>query len=123
MSGSPSLPQAHEGQSERAGLLRLAYRTDPAVGIKVNVIQRWARGDIAAPVMSASSGPKDYTRNHIWSIFDRYEWVEAVVMVRGQYSQIGADNHPSPPFLLLAGPGGSVFDMAGKEVIAEDVPA
>ena len=25
------------------------------------------------PVMSASSGPKDYTRaNHVWAIFDRY---------------------------------------------------
>jgi len=99
--------------------LRLCYRNDPAVGITVNVIHRWARGDIDGPVMSASSGPKDYTRNHIWSIFERYEWVAAVVMARGLYSQIGQDKHPSLPFLLLVGADGRVFDMAGKEVIAE----
>jgi len=102
--------------SEPLPRLRLAYADDLEVGIIVHLIHRWDRGDIAEPAMSASSGPKDYTRNHIFSIFDHYEWVAAVLMVRGEYSQIGADKHPSPPFLLLLNAEGLAYDMAGKEV-------
>jgi hypothetical protein len=102
---------------------RVAYYADPAVSIRVNLIRAWERGEIDAPVMSASSGPKDYIRNHIWAIFDRFPRVARVLMVRGEHSQIGKDQHPSPPFLLAVDAVGEVWDMAGKPVvIQEDEP-
>jgi hypothetical protein len=88
---------------------RVAYRDDPAIGFRVVVVRAWARGEIEEPVMSASSGPKPYTRNHVWAIFDRYPAVARVMIVRGEYTG-------SIPFLLVTDGAGRVFDMAGKEV-------
>jgi len=99
--------------------MRVSYRENPEIVIEVNLIQSWRRGDIPEPAMSASSGPKDYTRNHIWAIFDRYPSVHRVLMVRGRYSEIGVKKHPSPPFLLVENQFGEAFDMAGKPVLVE----
>ena len=99
--------------------MRVAYRADPAVTITVNLIRSWERGEIQEMAMSGSSGPKDYTRNHIFSIFERYPRVMRVLMVRGEYSQIGADKRLSAPFLLVLDGFGRYFDMAGKEVVIE----
>jgi hypothetical protein len=92
--------------------MRVSYREDPAVSIDVDLIQRWERGEIDGPVMSASSGPKDYARNHIWAIFDRYPDITRVVMLRGEYLK-------SAVFLLVVRADGQVFDMAGKQVVLE----
>ena len=47
--------------------MRVAYRDEPAIGITVNLIRAWKRGEID-PVTGAS-GLKDYTKNHVWHIF------------------------------------------------------
>ena len=99
--------------------MRLSYESNPQRGLEVELIFTWRRGEIPEPVMSASSGPKDYTRNHIFFIFERFPLVERVLMVRGRYSEIGADRHPSPPFLLVENANGEAFDMAGKPVVVE----
>lgn len=91
---------------------RVLYREDPTIGFAVKLIRSWARGEIQEPVMSASSGPKDYLRNQIWSIFDRYPAIDHVQLVRGEYLR-------SIPFLLVINSAGQVFDMAGKEVVVE----
>jgi hypothetical protein len=94
--------------------MRVSYREDPAVSFTANLIRAWARGEIEGPVMSTSSGPKDYVRNHIWAIFDRFPDVASVLMVRGEYTH-------SRPFLLVTNEAGQIFDMAGKEVEAKEV--
>lgn len=98
---------------------RVAYYEDPAVSIRVNLIRAWERGEIEM-VMSASSGPKDYARNHICAIFDRFPRVQRVLMVRGEYAEIGKDHHPSPPFLLVVDGAGEVWDMAGKPIVMQE---
>ncbi len=88
---------------------RVSYREDPAVSFRANLVRAWDRGEIAEPVMSASSGPKPYVKNHIFAIFDRFPSVARVLMLRGEYSQ-------SVPFLLVTNEAGQYFDLAGKEV-------
>jgi hypothetical protein len=99
---------------------RVAYQDHPAVYMRANLIRSWDRGEIE-PTMSASSGPKDYTKNHVCAIFDRFPQVARIFMVRGEFSQIGKDGHPSPPFLLVADLAGQVWDMAGKPVMFEPI--
>ena len=99
----------YSGQNRR---MRVAYKHDPAIGITVNLIRSWKRGEIAEPVMSASSGPKAYLRNDIWSIFDTYPDIARVLMVRGEYLR-------SIPFLLMVSESGQVVDMAGKAVVVK----
>jgi hypothetical protein len=95
--------------------MRVSYLDNPAGGITVNLIHSWNRGEIEQ-VMSASSGPKDYVKNRVWQIFEDHPAIARVLMVRGQYSQISADKHPSPPFLLVVDAAGRAFDMASQEV-------
>lgn len=97
---------------------RLSPAADPAVGFTVNILRAWTRGEgeMQELVMSASSGPKDYTRNHIFAIFDKFPDIARILMVRGEYSEIGKDRHMSPAFLLCVNAAGEVFDMAGELV-------
>jgi transcriptional regulator of acetoin/glycerol metabolism len=99
--------------------MRVSYLDHPAVGITVNLVRSWDRGEITAQTMSASSGPKDYVRNRIWQIFEDHKNVVRVLMVRGEFSQIGSDKHPSPPFLLVADAAGKTFDIEGREVTVQ----
>lgn len=92
--------------------MRVSYRDEPHVSFKANVIRAWERGEIEAPVMSASSGPKDYVRNHVFAIFDRHRDAARVLMMRGEYTR-------SVPFLLIADADGHAFDMVGREVVIE----
>jgi len=94
-------------------MYRVFYLEDPAVAFKGTLIREWKRGEIEEPVMSASSGPKDYTANHIWAIFDRYPTISSVLMMRGQYTR-------SPAFLLVTDAEGQVWDMAGKPVVMKE---
>jgi hypothetical protein len=90
--------------------LKVSYLDDPASGsMIVTVIRRWKRGEMEGPIMSGSSGPKDYLRNHVWEIFDRFGDVQGVWLVRGRYAT-------SAMFLLLADPTGRLFDITGQEV-------
>lgn len=48
-----------------------------------NVVADWKRRDIPQPVMSASSGPKDYLKNSIWAAFNQVAAIDRIVMVIG----------------------------------------
>jgi hypothetical protein len=87
--------------------MKVAYLEDPAIDITVNLIKAWDRGELQ-PV-TGSSGLKDYTKNHVWAIFDQMPEIVRIMMVRGEYLQ-------SIPFLLVIDRAGKVFDMAAKEV-------
>ena len=89
--------------------MRIAYLEAPEVSIVATLVRTWKRGEVEEPVMSASSGPKPYTRNHVFAIFERYPLVTSVLILRGQYTR-------SVPFLLVTNEAGQFFDMAGKEV-------
>ena len=89
--------------------MRVAYRDEPAIGITVNLIRSWKRGEIT-PVSSASSGLKDYVFNHVWRLFEELAFAARIVMVRGEYST-------SPPFLLIADSAGRWFDVLAREVV------
>lgn len=71
------------------------------------MVYAWNRGDIDAPVMSSSSGPKDYIKNQIWSVFNQRPEVTRVVMVRGG----------GPPFLLMRTRDNYWFDVTGEQVV------
>lgn len=91
--------------------MRVAFESDPAQGITVNLIRAWERGELK-PMMSTSSGLKDYLCNDIWSIFESYPTVARVLMVRGEYAR-------SIPFLLMVSASGQVADMAWNAVVIE----
>lgn len=76
-----------------------------STSLDVTVIHLWNRADLPAVVMSASSGPKDYLCNRIFTVFESVRAADAVAMVRAN----------GPAFLLLRS-GEKYFDMAGKEV-------
>jgi hypothetical protein len=84
---------------------RVCYRDEPGTALTVSLIHQWRRGDITEPVMSASSGPKDYVKNRVYAIFESNPAIDSVSMVRGG----------GPPFLLLR-IGRSYFDMSNREV-------
>ncbi len=89
--------------------MRVAYRDEPAIGITVNLIRSWKRGEIT-PVSSASSGLKDYVLNHVWTVFEQLPFASRVLLVRGEYTQ-------SVPFLLIVTAAGKVFDVTAREVV------
>jgi hypothetical protein len=88
---------------------QISSREDSALSIQVNLIRHWRRGEIAAPVMSTSSGPKDYFCNLVWDIFDKRDDIESVWLVRGQYAS-------SVTFVLVGDRDGRIWDRAGVEV-------
>lgn len=90
-----------------------AARIEYAAGgpaLDVREIFTWDRGDLAAPVMSSSSGPKDYVKNQIWGLFNANPRLARVVMVRAE----------GPPFLLLKRDDGFWFDVTGVQVANAD---
>ena len=52
--------------------------------LEVRRIAAWNRGDIEAPVMSASSGPKDYFKNEIYALFQSDPELQRIVLVRAR---------------------------------------
>ena len=87
---------------------RVHYKDAPDQGMTVRLIQTWSRGDIPAPIMSASSGPKAYMKNDVYAVFDTNPAIDAVLMVRGS----------GPPFFLLR-VGRKYFDVSKREVEVE----
>ena len=79
---------------------------DMQESLRVRLICEWHRGFMPGPVMSNSSGPKDYFKNQIWSALE----ADRIVMVRGS----------GPPFLLSQNENGVWFDATGKEVVGMD---
>ena len=61
---------------------------------------------MAGPVMSSSSGPKDYFKNTIWDLFEHLPYVDLIMMVRGG----------GPPFLLFKSSLGHWVDVTGTAV-------
>ncbi len=88
--------------------IRVSYKDAPDIALTVHVIHTWRRGDIEAPIMSSSSGPKDYVKNKIFALFESNEDISAVVMLCAHVT----------PFLLRR-IGNSYFDATNQEVIAE----
>lgn len=82
--------------------------------IVVSLVREWARGDIVAPVMSASSGPKDYLKNQIFAAFDADPGLERIRLVVGEYLR-------SAPFALFYR-SGSWSDASGRAVEMSDLP-
>jgi hypothetical protein len=76
--------------------------------LRVRHIYTWDRDKMPPPVMSASSGPKDYIKNQICTLFDAHPEVDRVVMVRAS----------GPPFLLMRSEAKYWFDVSGKQVIS-----
>ena len=71
----------------------------------------WDRDDIPAPIMSASSGPKDYFKNHIYQEFlDRPEIMRITLCTIARTGQ---------PFAIFRDQQNCWFDASGKQVIAE----
>jgi hypothetical protein len=85
--------------------LRIQYAEGGPL-LEVRAIAAWDRGFMDAPVGS-SSGPKDYIKNDIWSIFQAQPEVNRVVMVRASGS----------PFLLIRSTDNRWYDVTGKQVI------
>lgn len=86
---------------------RVSYKSAPHQALTVRLIHAWHRGDITAPIMSASSGPKAYFKNDIFYLFETNPLVEAILMVRAH----------GPPFLLRV--GRQYFDIGNREVEVE----
>jgi hypothetical protein len=88
--------------------IRLSYKDAPDRALIVRLVRSWDRGDIDAPIMSASSGPKAYVKNMVFALFESNAAIDAVLMVCGG----------GPPFLLVR-VGNIYFDMIKREVVAE----
>jgi hypothetical protein len=87
---------------------RVSYKSAPDQMLTVRLIHAWHRGDITEPIMSASSGPKAYTANDVFYLFDTNPLVEAVLMVRAN----------GRPFFLMR-VGRQYFDVGHREVEVE----
>jgi len=87
---------------------RISYKDAPDQALTVRLIHAWHRGDITAPIMSASSGPKAYIKNDVYYLFETNPLIEAVLMVRSS----------GPPFFLLR-VGRMYFDVTNREVEIE----
>lgn len=88
----------------------ISYKDSPDQALTVRLIHAWHRGDIEAPIMSASSGPKGYVKNDVFYLFESNPAIDAVLMVRGG----------GPPFFLFR-IGRSYFDVLAREVQIEAV--
>ena len=87
---------------------RVRYKDAPEQGLTVRLIHAWHRGDIPAPIMSTSSGPKPYIKNDVFYLFEANPDIDAVLMVRSG----------GPPFFLLRA-GRIYFDVTSREVEIE----
>lgn len=76
-------------------------------GLHVRLIYTWTRAAVMAvgQIMSSSSGPKNYLRNDIYSIFERDPAIDAAYLVRA-----------SGPAFLLIRKGKLYFDATSAEV-------
>jgi hypothetical protein len=89
--------------------MRLSYKEAPHQALTVSLVYTWKRGDIAAPIMSASSGPKDYVKNKIFALFESDDALDEVLMVCA---------HCSVPFVLRH-IGSTYIDATNREVVVE----
>ena len=82
---------------------RVRYVDSPD-SLAVKLIKTWKRGDIK-PVMSASSGLKDYIKNQVWTLFEHDKEIDAVSMVIA-----------NGPFFLIIRKGRKYYDVGKEEV-------
>jgi hypothetical protein len=82
-------------------------------GIEVDVWGDYKRGDIAAPVMSTSSGPKAYLKNIVYYAFEGNPAIERIRLCVGRHRE-------SVPFALFRREGcwrdctGRIVECGGK---------
>jgi hypothetical protein len=87
-------------------MMAVVRYADSQQGLPISLIATWNRGDIAAPVMSASSGPKEYLKNDVWLLFDTHKQVNRVILVRSAGAL----------FFLMRDGANCWFDVKGKQV-------
>jgi len=92
---------------QTAKSIRIHYADSPNVALTVRLIYTWERSGMSGPVMSASSGPKDYIKNQVWEVFESAPRSIRVVAVRAN----------GPMFFLVQMDDRCWFDMAGKQVV------
>jgi hypothetical protein len=88
--------------------LRLQYSDDGEQSLEVRLIRVYHRSDPDirdGPVMSISSGPKDYVKNQICSVFEQDLAIEDVSVVRA-----------NGPMFIIMRKGSQYFDVSGREV-------
>lgn len=91
--------------------MKIRY-ADGGAALDVRLIAVWRREVLPGPVMSSSSGPKDYLKNQIWSAFNQVRAVDLIAMVRA-----------SGPMFLLLRAGGRWHDVTAREVVGVEVAA
>ena len=74
--------------------------------LRIRLIYTWNRGDMDGPVMSTSSGPKNYIKNQVWELFAACPNAVRVVAVRAS----------GPMFFLIQDEHKCWFDVARKQV-------
>ncbi len=100
-------PEQAPAGDPRGTPVKLRYADSLTGTLTAYLIASWNRGEIAAPVMSASSGPKDYVKNVIYQLFESGPGITRIVMMRGR----------GPTFYLFRREDGLWFDNTGKQVI------
>lgn len=97
-----------------ADRLQVSYAGDAERKLIARVIHDWQRGEIAGPVMSASSGPKAYLQNLVFTLFETGRDIERILWLIGEYKQ-------SIPFCLYLR-AGCWYDCTAKLVEIADAP-
>lgn len=78
--------------------------------LKAEVIFTWTRDDFPhGAFMSISSGPKDYLKNDVWTIFETVKAADTVVMLRAA----------GPTFFLIHA-AHQWFDVTARPVEVQD---
>ena len=80
--------------------------------LRVSLIRAWTREELPEPVMSTSSGPKDYIRNQVYMLFQAHPSAKRAALMRSA----GA-------LFLLLFDGSRYFDVSKRIVDIEEVPA
>lgn len=97
----------HESGDDRDENLKARIRyAEGGPSIEVSLVYTWDR-DKMPPLVTGSSGPKEYIRNDVHTLFDANPEVDRVVMVTGN----------NVPFFLMRGPHNCWFDVTGKQVV------
>lgn len=111
MTVSPHPKQRAEQPSEqpagRPGEVKIRY-ADSAESMTVAVLHTWIREDVPAPIMSISSGPKDYTVNAVYTVFEANPDAVRIALVRGSGPMF---------FLIHDGRRQQWHDITGRQVV------
>jgi len=95
-----------------ARIPRLTLRAGDGRSIEAALIREWAAGEMDGPVMSSSSGPKDYLKNAAWMLLDRTS-AARVALIKSTAAL----------FFLWQRSDGEWFDVGGNPVAVRGLEA